>query len=294
MNTTNNIKESELVLSPEGRLYHIGLTGPTLADDIILVGDPGRVEMFRKFFDSVEYESRNREMVALTGCIRSHRLTVLSTGMGCDNIDIVMTELDAAANIDLATRRPRTERRRLRMVRIGTCGSLQPDVECGSYVASRYVVGMDGLLNYYTFDESLFEQAMNDSFCRHMNFDDRFAKPYSVQSSRNLIDNIGQGMHRVVTATAPGFYGPQGRHVALKPSIDNLNERLAEFEWDGCKLTNLEMETSAIYGFARALGHEALTVCLVIANRQTGKFLNTYHNEMQRLIETVVNRFVEI
>ncbi|MCR4660026.1 MAG: nucleoside phosphorylase [Bacteroidales bacterium] len=289
-----NIRESELVLSPQGSLYHIGLTGDTLADDVILVGDPGRVAMLREMFDSVEHESSNREMNAVTGICHGHRFTVLSTGMGCDNIDIVMTELDAAANFDLATRTQNTELRHLRIVRIGTCGSLQPNVQCGSFVASRYVVGLDGLMNYYDCEESHFEQTMNDAIIDHLGIDVPFAKPYSVCCSKVLMDGIGYDMQQVITATAPGFYGPQGRRVRIAPKLAGLNERLSSFEWEGLRLTNLEMETSAIYGFAKAMGHEALTVCLVVANRPTGRFINAYHNEMRSLVATVLERFAKI
>ena len=294
MNNENSIKDSGLVLAPTGNLYHIGLGPSTLADDIILVGDPGRVEMFRPLMDEVEFESRNREMYALTGRRHGHRLTVLSTGMGCDKIDIVMTELDAAANIDLATRRPSANHRTLRMVRIGTCGSLQPDVDCGTIVAGRYAIGLDGLMNYYRVDPTLLCEPMADAFCRHTGLQQPFARPYAASCSPLLAETIGRGMKPVIIATAPGFYGPQGRHVRLAPSLTDLNERLATFEWDGLRLTNLEMETSAIYGFARAMGHEALTVCLVIANRPTGHFINDYHDAMHQLVETVVDRFTEL
>ena len=286
------IKESELVLAPDGSLYHIHLTGENLADDIFLVGDPERVNMFKDIFDHVEYESFNRELHALTGTYHGHRFTALSTGMGCDNIDIVATELDAAANFNLAERTPLSSHRTLNMIRIGTSGSLQAEIPCGSLVASRYAVGMDGLLNYYRHDETAFEGDMQQAFCRHMQLDHRLAEPYCVKGSLQLINKVAEGMHQGITVTAPGFYGPQGRNIRLAPSIDMLNERLAEFSWDGTPVTNLEMETSAIYGFAKALGHEALTVCLIIANRPTGAFLNDYHPQMKETIGTIVERLV--
>jgi len=283
-------KDSELVLAPDGSLYHIRLTGETLADNVLLVGDPERVNMFKTVFDTVEFESSNRELHALTGRYHGTRFTALSTGMGCDNIDIVATELDAAANFDLAARRPMDRRRRLNLVRIGTSGSLQPDLGCGQLVASRYAVGMDGLLNYYRHSADGFLPAMEEAFCRHLSLSPRLATPYCVEGSPRLLAAVGSDMRHGVTVTAPGFYGPQGRYVSLAPSIEDLNERLAAFAWDGIPVTNLEMETSAIYGFAAALGHQALTVCLIIANRPNGEFLNDYHAPMRQTVASIVER----
>ena len=284
------IKESELVLAPNGSLYHIHLTGDNLADNVLLVGDPERVNMFKEIFEAVEFESMNRELHALTGKYHGERFTALSTGMGCDNIDIVATELDAAANFDLTTRTVKAEHRSLNLVRIGTSGSIQSNVDCGSRVASRYAIGMDGLLNYYRHPNDGFEKEMEQAFAKHMDLDNRLATPYCVKGSERLLGIVGEGMVHGITVTAPGFYGPQGRNIRLTPSVENLNERLAEFSWDGTQVTNLEMETSAIYGFARALGHEALTVCLIIANRPKGTFLNDYHQPMKETIALVMER----
>ena len=288
------IKESELVLAPNGSLYHIHLTGENLADNVLLVGDPERVNMFKEIFETVEFESMNRELHALTGKYHGERFTALSTGMGCDNIDIVATELDAAANFDLTTRTVKAEHRSLNLVRIGTSGSIQSNVDCGSRVASRYAIGMDGLLNYYRHPNVGFEKEMEQAFAKHMNLDNRLATPYCVKGSERLLGIVGEGMVHGITVTAPGFYGPQGRNIRLTPSVENLNERLAEFSWDGTQVTNLEMETSAIYGFARALGHEALTVCLIIANRPKGTFLNDYHQPMKETIALVMERLSKI
>ena len=286
------IKESELVLAPNGSLYHINLTGETLADNVLLVGDPDRVNMFKDIFESVEYESQNRELHALTGRYHGVRFTALSTGMGCDNIDIVATELDAAANFNLQSRTPRKEHRTLNWVRIGTCGSLQADVDCGSLVASRYAIGMDGLMNYYQHGDEGFEHAMEEAFAQHMQLDPKLAKPYCVRGSEMLLNKIGEGIHHGITVTAPGFYGPQGRNIRLAPSIVDLNEKLATFSWKGTRVTNLEMETSAIFGFANALGHRAMTVCLIVANRPAGTFLNDYHTPMKAAIGRVVEGLV--
>jgi uridine phosphorylase len=283
-------KESELVLAPDGSLYHIHLTGETLADNVLLVGDPDRVNMFKDIFESVEHESYNRELHALTGRYHGTRFTALSTGMGCDNIDIVATELDAAANFDLATRTPLVTHRSLNMVRIGTCGSLRADVDCGNLVASQYAIGMDGLMNYYKHGDEGFMHDMEQAFAAHMQLDPRLAAPYCVRGSERLLAQVADGMVHGITVTAGGFYGPQGRNIRLAPSIDQLNERLAEFSWDGVRVTNFEMETSAIYGFANALGHQPLTVCLIVANRPLGTFLSDYHKPMREAIGTIVER----
>lgn len=277
------MKPSELPLAPDGSLYHIRLTSSTLANKVLLVGDPERVNMFKEIFDSVEFESQNRELHALTGTYHGSRMTALSTGMGCDNIDIVMTELDVAA-----------DSRSLQIVRIGTSGSLQEDIDCGSYVASAYAIGLDGLMNYYKewIEGNGKWKDMEDAFLQHMGVDNSLARPYCVKGSEMLLNKIAFDMHHGITATAPGFYGPQGRTVRLHPSIENLNEKLASFSYDGTPVTNLEMETSAIFGFSHLLGHEALTVCLIIANRPKGTFLNDYHMQMRELVGTVVERLV--
>ena len=285
-----SIKESELVLAPDGSLYHIHLTGDTLADNVLLVGDPDRVNMFKEIFESIEHESCNRELHALTGRYHGTRFTALSTGMGCDNIDIVATELDAAANFDLATRTPLPTHRSLNLIRIGTCGSLRGDVDCGNLVASQYAIGLDGLMNYYQHGPEGFMHDMEEAFAQHMQLDSRLAAPYCVCCSEQLLAKVADGMFHGITATAPGFYGPQGRNIRLAPSIDQLNEKLAAFSWNGIPVTNLEMETSAIYGFANALGHQPLTVCLIVANRALGTFLNDYHTPMRQAIGTIIER----
>ncbi len=280
----NTLKSSELVLAPNGSLYHIYMTGDNLADDIFLVGDPNRVNMFKDIFDSIEFESQNREIHALTGSYHGHRFTALSTGMGCDNIDIVVTELDAAANIDLKSRTILPSHRTLNMVRIGTSGSLHSEIPTGSLVASAYAIGLDGLLNYYQHDDSQLEEDMTEAFVRHIQMPDRMARPYCVKGSNELLAKVSGFTKQGITATAPGFYAPQGRTIRIAPAIPDLNERLASFTWDGLKVTNLEMETSAIYGLSRIMGHNALTVCLIIANRADGTFLNDYHNQMKDTI----------
>lgn len=306
------MKASELVLAPDGSLYHIHLTSSTLADKVLLVGDPGRVDMFKTIFESVEFESHNREIHALTGTYHGTRMTALSTGMGCDNIDIVMTELDAALRIENGEWTGESDRH-LQIVRIGTSGSLQEDIDCGSRVASVCAVGLDGLMNYYK-EWCTPLPEMEAAFSKHMKLPAGTARPYYVQGSAMLLEQVAYDMHQGITATAPGFYGPQGRTVRLHPAMDDLNEKLASFEWSdytrlfrtsrkqreirnlkeirSLRVTNLEMETSAIYGFSHMLGHDALTTCLIIANRPRGTFLNDYHDEMRQLVGTVVERMV--
>lgn len=306
------MKASELVLAPDGSLYHIHLTSSTLADKVLLVGDPGRVDMFKTIFESVEFESHNREIHALTGTYHGTRMTALSTGMGCDNIDIVMTELDAALRIENGEWTGESDRH-LQIVRIGTSGSLQEDIDCGSRIASVCAVGLDGLMNYYKEWRTPLPE-MEAAFSEHMKLPAGTARPYYVQGSATLLEQVAYDMHQGITATAPGFYGPQGRTVRLHPAMDDLNEKLASFEWSdytrlfrtsrkqreirnlkeirSLRVTNLEMETSAIYGFSHMLGHDALTTCLIIANRPRGTFLNDYHDEMRQLVGTVVERMV--
>ena len=286
------MKASELVLASDGSLYHIRLTSDTLADKVLLVGDPERVNMFKDVFDSVEFESNNRELHALTGCYHGVRMTTLSTGMGCDNIDIVMTELDAALRVKDGKWNEESPRH-LQLVRIGTSGSLQADIACGECVASRYAIGLDGLMNYYREWQSPLRD-MERAFAAHMQLDGHLATPYCVTGSELLLNGIAEGMYHGITVTAPGFYGPQGRTVRLHPAIDGLNERLAAFRYGDVPVTNLEMETSAIFGFSHMLGHEALTVCLIIANRPLGTFLNDYHSQMRQLVGAVVERLAEV
>lgn len=283
-------RPSELALSPEGLPYHTHLGPDQLADNVLLVGDPARVSLFKQFLECVTYESTNREMHVLCGRYHGTPVTILSTGMGCDNIDIVLTELDAAANIDLATGQPHPTHRTLRMVRIGTCGSLHADLQCGSPVASAYAVGMDGLLNYYWHENSGFATALEEAFCNHVTIDSRMARPYAVAAGQQLLQHIASDMPQGITVTAPGFYAPQGRHIRVAPTLQHLNDQLASFRWNGLRVNNLEMETSGIYGMSQMFGHEALTVCIVIANRVTGQFINDYTEIMRQTLDCILQR----
>ncbi len=283
---------SELVLTANGTPYHTHLGSDQLADNVLLVGDPQRVDLFKELFDSVDYESENREIHVLCGSFHGSRFSVVSTGMGCDNIDIVLTELDVAANVDTATGKPYPTHRSLRMVRIGTCGSLHADLACGSAVASAYAVGLDGLLNYYQHAAEGFVPELEEAFCQQVTTGERMARPYAVAASGTLLQQVAHDIAQGITVTAPGFYAPQGRHIRIAPTLSHLNDQLATFQWNGLRVNNLEMETSGIYGMCRMLGHEALTVCLVVANRATGQFLNRYESEMRDLLQRVMLRLI--
>ncbi|KWW31043.1 MAG: uridine phosphorylase [bacterium P3] len=283
-------RASELVLTAEGLPYHTRLGAEHLSDNVILVGDPGRVALFKNIFDSVLHESYNREIHVLTGRYHGTDFTVVSTGMGCDNIDIVLTELDLAANVDLATGEPHPAHRTLRIVRIGTCGSLHAELPCGSFVASAYAVGLDGLLNYYRHEDVAFADDLEQAFCEQVAIDPRMARPYAVAASDDLLHRIAGDMVVGITVTAPGFYAPQGRFIRKAPTLAHLAGQLAGFRWNGLRVNNLEMETSGIYGMARMLGHEALTVCLVISNRADGTFISQYTRRMEDIVLQIMQQ----
>lgn len=283
------IAASELPQQKDGAIYHLNLHSDELADNIILVGDPGRVQMISKMFDTIEVEKSNRELITHTGLYKGKRISAISTGMGTDNIDIVLNELDAVANIDLATREEKAEHRTLNMVRIGTSGGLQPDIECGSFVASAYGLGIDGVLRFYDSGQWI-DERMVDEFVAQTGWSAQLPRPYCTPASQALLDRIGHDMRQGITVSAPGFFGPQGRQVRAPLAYPELNRKIESFHYQGKSITNMEMECSAIYGLGNVLGHNALTVCLIIANRVTGRFLDDYHDKMETLIRTVLDR----
>src|SRR5574344_374576 len=285
----NQIPASELPLQPGGQIYHIGVGPDDIADDIIVVGDPGRVELVSKYFDTVDFKHTNRELVTHTGTLRGKRITALSTGMGTDNIDIVLTELDALANIDLPTRTTKTTHRTLNIIRIGTCGALQPEIEVNSFIASSHGFGFDGVLQYYNHD-GLFDEKLVEAFVEQTGWNEKVPYPYCVAGNQELLDRIGFDMTKGVTASAPGFFGPQGREVRAKLKYPELNGRIEKFNYQGNRITNLEMETSALYGLGKLLGHNTLTVCVAIANRVTKDFSKDYKPYVAKLVETVLER----
>lgn len=283
------IPASELPLQADGAIYHLNLHPEELADNVILVGDPGRVEMISAMFDSVELQKQNRELITHTGTFHGKRISVISTGMGTDNIDIVLTELDALANVDLSTRTVKEEHRALNLVRIGTSGALNPDIECGTFLASAFGLGIDGMLRFYD-THDLIREDLVEAFVRHTGWDNVLPYPYCTPCSPVLLERIAHDMKQGITVSAPGFFGPQGREVRAKLKYPELNGRIETFEYQGNAITNMEMECSAIYGLGGLLGHHPLTVCLIIANRVTGEFCDDYHDRMEQLCHTVLER----
>ena len=283
------IPASELPLQADGAIYHLNLHPEELADNVILVGDPGRVSMISAMLDTVEVRKQNRELITHTGTFHGKRVSVISTGMGTDNIDIVLTELDALANVDLSTRTVKEEHRALNLVRIGTSGALNPSIECGSFLASAFGLGIDGMLRFYD-THDLIREDLVEAFVRHTGWDNVLPYPYCTPCSPVLLERIAHDMKQGITVSAPGFFGPQGREVRAKLKYPELNGRIETFEYQGNAITNMEMECSALYGLGSLLGHHPLTVCLIIANRVTGKFLDSYHDRMEQLCHTVVER----
>lgn len=285
------IPASQLVLNNEGAVYHLGLHPEELADDIILVGDPGRVDMIASHFDKIEVKRQNRELWSRTGIYNGKRITVLSTGMGTDNLDIVMNELDTLANIDLASRMPKETHRTLNLVRLGTSGALQADIPVeDSYVATRYAIGLDGLLYFYKGNETVNEIAMRDAFIEQMDYPKDLPMPYVVEGSQELFDRLGQGYFQGLTATAPGFYGPQGRTLRMQLAYPENNKKIEAFRYQGWKVCNFEMESSALYGLGKMMGHRCLTICAVIANRVSEKFCTDYHPYIEKLVTNTLDR----
>ena len=287
------MKSSELILNPDGSLYHINLKPEHLAHDIIFVGDQNRVEAITQHFDSVEFTTQKREFKTQIGTYKGKRITVISTGIGPDNIDIVMNELDALVNIDLETRQPKANLTSLNIVRIGTSGSLQSDIPVDSFVASRYGLGLDNMMRSYLID-GICEKEIEQAFIEHTSWDMRKGAPYVVQGSPELLAKFaGAQLFEGFTGTAGGFYGPQGRVLRLAIQDPELNAKMDSFSYKGTRMTNLEMETSAIYGLAKLLGHKALSLNAIIANRANGTFSENPYKPVEALIEYTLNKLVE-
>ncbi len=285
--------ESELIINADGSVFHLHLKPEQLADKVILVGDPGRVELVASHFETRECEVESREFHTITGTYKGKRITVLSTGIGCDNIDIVMNELDALANIDFTTRTQKENFRTLELVRIGTCGGLQPYTPVGTFVCSEKSIGFDGLLNFYAGRNDVCDLAFEQAFIAHMGWTDNtcIAHPYVIDANAELINRIGQDdMVRGVTIAAGGFFGPQGRELRIPLADPNQNEKIERFEFEGHHITNFEMESSALAGLARLMGHKAMTVCMVIANRLIKEANTGYKNTIDELITKVLER----
>lgn len=285
------IPSSELILNPDGSIYHLKLKPEHIADTIILVGDPHRVEMISKYFDRIEHKIQNREFTTHTGILNNTRLSVLSTGIGTDNIDIVLNELDAIVNIDLQTRQIKSQLKTLNIIRLGTSGALQRDIPVDSLVLSKYGLGFDGLLNFYSSSPTGEGWgAMTDAFIKHTNWNEKLARPYIVKASDKLLEQLGEGLLKGITATASGFYGPQGRVLRLPVSYPELNEKITTFSYKGERITNFEMETSALYGLGKLLGHNTCTVCAIIANRIAKQYSKDYKKTVDKMIQLVLER----
>ncbi|MBY0486742.1 MAG: nucleoside phosphorylase [Flavobacteriaceae bacterium] len=284
------IQSSELILNPDGSVYHLNLKPEHIAHDIIFVGDQNRVEKITKNFDSIEFSQQKREFKTQTGIYKGKRITVMSTGIGPDNIDIVMNELDALVNIDLETRQPKETLTSLNIIRIGTSGSLQKDIPCDSFVMSKFGLGLDNMLRSYLIDK-VSNIAMEDAFVKHTNWDLRKGKPYVISCSEKLEKIIeSDKMHKGITATAGGFYGPQGRVLRLNIQDEALNSKMDNFEFEENRITNLEMETGAIYGLGKLLGHECLSLNAIIANRASGTFSEDPYKAVDELIEYTLDK----
>jgi uridine phosphorylase len=287
------IHNSELILNPNGSVYHLNLKPGQIANDIIFVGDQNRVEKITKHFASIEFTSQKREFKTQTGIYKGKRITVMSTGIGPDNIDIVMNELDALVNIDLKTRTIKSELTALNIVRIGTSGSLQADVPCDSFVMSQYGLGLDNMLRSYLID-AISEREIEEAFIAQTNWDMRKGRPYVIKGSEKLAQKFKSNqLFSGFTGTAGGFYGPQGRVLRLGIQDNDLNKKMDSFEYQGIRMTNLEMETGAIYGLGKLLGHECLSLNAIIANRSTGAFSEDPYKAVDELITYTLDKLIE-
>ncbi len=286
--------ETELILTPDKRVYHLNLKGEDIADNVIVVGDQNRVSFISNYFDKIDFKTSHREFITHTGIYSGKRITVLSTGIGTDNIDIVLNELDAAVNIDLETRTLKEKHRSLNIFRLGTSGSLQTDVPVDGLVASSYGLGLDGLLNFYEEWRSINENEISEAFIKHSAWQNNLAYPYCVAASAQLLNLFKKTTFAGITATAPGFYGPQGRQIRLKASMTQLNELLTSFNLNGLRITNFEMETSALYGLGKLLNHNCLTICVIIANRVRKEFTKDYKKSEKFLIESCLNKISDL
>lgn len=283
--------ESELIINPDGSVFHLHLKPEHLADKVILVGDPGRVALVASHFETKECEVESREFKTITGTYKGKRITVQSTGIGCDNIDIVVNELDALANIDFNTREEKVNKRQLTLVRIGTCGGLQPNTPVGTFIASVKSIGFDGLLNFYAGRNNVCDLDFEQNFKTYMNWNPLLAAPYVIDNHPDLINQIAKDdMVRGVTIACGGFFGPQGRELRIPLADPEQNKKVEAYEYKGLRITNFEMESSALAGLSALLGHKAMTCCMVIANRLAKEANANYKNSIDTLIQTVLDR----
>ena len=284
------IPASELIINDDGSIFHLHLLPEQLADTVILVGDPGRVALVAEFFDARECEVSNREFKTVTGTYKGKRMTVLSTGIGIGNIDISVTELDALANVDFATRQEKAQKRQLTLVRLGTSGAIQPDIKVGEFVFSRTSVGFDGLLNYYKGRNEVCDLEIEKAFMEHVGWNELLPKPYFIDADKTLFEHFSDVTREGITIAAPGFYAPQGRWVRLEPQDARLNEKIESFDYHGRRITNFEMEGSALAGLAALMGHRAATICTIIAQRIAQNVDTDYKPFVRKMISTALDK----
>ena len=284
------IPASELIINNDGSIFHLHVRPDQIATTIILCGDPKRVDLIASHFDTIECDITSREFHTITGTYRGRRLSCVSHGIGCDNIDIVVTELDALVNIDFATRQEKAEHTTLTLVRIGTSGGLQECSPVGSYVVAAKSMGFDGLLNYYEVPDGVFDLDLETAFCNHVGWNPRLPAPYVVSADTELVNRIGHDMVQGITIAAPGFYGPQGRYVRARPADLDLNSKIQSFRYNDWQITNFEMESSALAGMSALLGHKAMTVCAIIAGRVSHNMNTEYKGSIEGLIKIVLER----
>lgn len=278
------MKETELITNSDGSIFHLMLKPGEVSEKIIIVGDPGRVEMIGKNLDTIKTERVNREFFTITGTYRDKEVSIISSGIGTDNIDILVNELDALFNYDLETRRQLTERTSLTLVRLGTSGGLQPDLLLGQAIISEKAIGFDAVMNYYKGIEDITDTEFESEFIQFTSWSSRLPCPYIINASEELLNRFSiAGFIKGMTISSPGFYGPQGRKLSLTPHDENLNDKIMAFRYKGSRILNYEMESSALYGLSALLGHKALTICAAIGNRSTGKFINDYKPLMNNL-----------
>ena len=288
------IPSSELIINDDGSIFHLHLTPDQIADIVLLVGDPGRVAMVSEFFDEVECRVSNREFNTVTGTYKGKRMTVLSTGIGIGNIDISVTELDALANIDFATRQEKAEKRQLTLVRLGTSGAIQSDIKVGEVVFSRTSLGFDGLLNYYAGRDEVCDLDLEKAFVEHTGWNPQLPAPYFVNADQTLFELFKDVTREGITIAAPGFYAPQGRWVRLQPQDLKLNEKIEHFDYEGRRITNFEMEGSALAGLAALMGHRAATICTIIAQRVALDACTDYKPFVRKMVQTALDKLATL
>jgi uridine phosphorylase len=287
------IGNSELIINNDGSIFHLHLIPEQIAKDIILVGDPGRVALISEHFDEIEHVVHNREFITHTGRYKGKRISVIATGIGTDNIDIVLNELDALVNIDLEKRTIKETKKSLNFVRIGTSGGLQEDMDVDSFLMSETAIGFDGLLNFYKRRDEVCNDEIETAFLKHMDWNKRIATPYFINASESLMKRIDKNFRRGLTISAPGFYGPQGRELRLEIQDRDINDKIRAFRFNEKCITNYEMESSALFGLSALLGHKAATVCVIIANRYAKQYSKDYKIPMKKLIKIVLDNLAE-